>query len=353
MSIEADFSLRYNDASAAALEVNLCLPGRGITAVFGASGAGKTSFLRCLAGLERPQGRLRVLGELWQDEQHFLPVHRRPLGYVFQDPGLFPHLDVAGNLRYAKRRAWSTSSADDVVELMGLAPLLDRLPQQLSGGERQRVAIARALLVRPRLLLMDEPLAALDAARKREILPYLERLHAHQSMPVIYVSHSLDEVARLADQIVVLEQGRVKAQGAAVQILPGLAETGADEQGVLVEARVVERDTDWHLLRLEFAGGSLWVPDNGKTLDASVRLHIFARDVSLSRDEQPRSSILNRLAARIEAIEDEPDGPQALVRLRVGETLVLARLTRRSVNELQLGCGQGVWAQIKSVALVR
>ena len=212
MSIKARFRLDYPGF---ALDADLELPGRGVSALFGHSGSGKTTLLRCIAGLERGAGRLEVKGEVWQDADIFMPTHRRPLGYVFQDARLFAHLDVARNLDYGQRRAGGAPAIERaaIVDLLGLGPLLDRLPARLSGGEQQRVAIARALLTAPRLLLMDEPLASLDLSRKQEILPYLERLRDELEIPMLYVSHAADEVARLADHIVVMQQGRAVAQG--------------------------------------------------------------------------------------------------------------------------------------------
>ncbi|MDE2310249.1 MAG: molybdenum ABC transporter ATP-binding protein, partial [Betaproteobacteria bacterium] len=221
--IAARFKLAY---TAFVLDVDLELPARGITALFGPSGSGKTTLLRCIAGLERTtDGLLRVHDEVWQDGANFLPAHRRPLGYVFQEASLFPHLSVRRNLEYGMRRIPPVErkvQSEQVVELMGLSRLIERDPAHLSGGERQRVAIGRALLSSPRLLLMDEPLSALDVASRQEILPYLERLHGELEIPVIYVSHALDEVARLADHVVMLEQGCVIASGAPSEILTRL-----------------------------------------------------------------------------------------------------------------------------------
>jgi molybdate transport system ATP-binding protein len=357
MSIRAQFRLAWPDF---ALDVDLDLPGRGVTALFGPSGSGKTTLLRCIAGLERGAGRLEVNGETWQDAMRFLPTHRRPLGYVFQDARLFAHLDVAGNLDYGMRRALRrTASADSarrapIIDLLGLGPLLDRMPERLSGGEQQRVAIARALLTAPRLLLLDEPLAALDMARKQEILPYLERLRDELDIPLLYVSHAADEVARLADHIVVMEAGRAVAQGPLAETLARLdlpIRLGEDA-GAVFAATVVERDAEWHLARVEFDGGELWVRDNGVPVGRRVRVRILARDVSIANSRHDDVSIMNLLPATVlaHAAEDHPSA--VLVQLRIGGTKLLARLTRRSAQRLDLAAGREVWVQIKAVALI-
>jgi len=247
------------------LDVDLDLPARGVIALFGHSGSGKTTLLRCIAGLEHaPDGRLSLNDEVWQDAERFLPTHQRPIGYVFQEASLFPHLTARGNLEYGMKRAASRMdrpALDHIVELLGIGSLLERRPDQLSGGERQRVGIARALAVKPRLLLMDEPLAALDLARKQEILPYLERLHEELEIPVLYVSHSPDEVARLADHIVVMRDGRAVAAGPLTETLARLdlpIQLGEDA-GVVLDAVVAERDTQWQLARATFADN----PDAG------------------------------------------------------------------------------------------
>ncbi|MFC6979710.1 molybdenum ABC transporter ATP-binding protein [Microbulbifer taiwanensis] len=272
--------------------MNTVLPGRGITAIFGRSGSGKTTLLRCFAGLQQAdRARLVVGGETWQDEGLSLPTHKRPLGYVFQEASLFPHLSARGNLDYAIKRAGAECPGElieRVVSLMGIGPVLDRFPGQMSGGERQRVAIARALLIRPRLLLMDEPLASLDTARKQEILPYLERLRSEFDMPILYVSHSIDEVARLADHLLMLDGGRVAAQGDMPEMLSrlDLPLRLGEETGVVLEGRVLERNEQWHLARVGFAGGELWLRDGGDALDRQIRVRILARDVSLALEPQ-------------------------------------------------------------------
>lgn len=338
------------------LNADIEVPGRGITAVFGRSGSGKTSLLRCLAGLEpNCQGDISVRGEKWQENTFFMPTHKRPIGYVIQTPNLFPHLSVRGNLEFAEKRAAPGSlSFDQVVDMLALEPLLDRYTDQLSGGERQRVAIARALLIGPQLLLMDEPLASLDNQSKKEIMPYLERLHRELDIPVIYVSHSADEVSRLADHLVVLDAGRVVGQGPLQQMLARLdfPIKLEDDAGVVWEGRVLEQDEQWHLARVGTAGGDIWVRSSGVKADTSIRLRILARDVSLALSHHGDSSILNILPGEIEEISAEAEQNSALVRVRVGEAALLARLTLRSVDRLELAAGKQVWVQIKSAALV-
>ena len=356
MSIAAQFKLAWPGF---ALDVDLDLPARGVSALFGHSGCGKTTLLRCIAGLERGSGRLEVNGEVWQDESSFVPTHQRPLGYVFQDARLFAHLTVRSNLEYGMRRQRRAAGADfsrfdSIVALLGLGPLLDRLPARLSGGEQQRVAIARALLTAPRLLLLDEPLAALDLARKQEILPYLERLRDELEIPVIYVSHAADEVARLADHLVVLEGGRAVAQGPLSETLARLdlpIRLGEDA-GAVFAATVAERDAEWHLARVEFDGGELWVRDSGVPVGRQVRVRILARDVSIASSRHDDVSIMNLLPATVIAHAGEDHPSVVLLQLRVGGTTLLARLTRRSAQRLGLGPGREVWVQIKAVALV-
>ncbi len=357
MSIHARFHLAYPDF---ALDVDLTLPGRGVSALFGHSGSGKTTFLRAIAGLEHAHGGyLEVNGEVWQDDAKniFLPTHRRPLGYIFQDAALFSHLTVRDNLNYGRRRIKPEQqrvAPDTAIELLGIGKLLDRWPENLSGGEKSRVAMARALLTSPSLLLMDEPLAALDHARKQEILPYLERLHDELDIPLLYVSHVPDEIARLADYLVVLENGKVLANGPLGETLARLdlpIQLG-EEAGVVIVAQIAERDSEWHLVRVEFPGGRLWVRDLGTPIGHRVRLRILARDVSLARERIEGTSILNTLPAKVIAIANDAHPALALVRLDVGDSPLIARLTHRSAAQLELQPGMNVWAQIKAVALI-
>lgn len=337
------------------------LPGTGVTALFGPSGCGKTSLLRCLAGLERGTGRVALDGEVWQDDRAgvFVPTHRRSIGYVVQESALFPHLDVRGNLDYGLRRTPPSQrriALDAAVGLLGIGHLMPRDPATLSGGERQRVAIARALATSPRLLLMDEPLAALDAARKREVLPYLEALHRELRLPVVYVSHSVDELARLADHLLLMESGRVVAAGGLMEMLARLdlpLQLGEDT-GVVLDAVVAQRDAHWQLARLDVDQGrsAFWARDQGHAVGSAVRVRVLARDVSIAADRLVGSSIGNQLPGVVEAIAQDEHPGSALVRVRVEGIAVVARLTRRSAHALELVEGKPVWVQVKTVALV-
>jgi len=354
--IQARFDLSFPGF---VLHADLNVFAHGIIALFGPSGSGKTTLLRCIAGLEpAARGALQVKDEVWQDGAAFMPVHRRPLGYVFQEASLFPHLSVRQNLEYGLKRIPPEQrrvQLEQAVEWLGLHKLIGRdSPAGLSGGERQRVAIARALLTSPRLLLMDEPLSALDAASKREILPYLERLHGELEIPMIYVSHALDEVARLADQLVLMEQGRVVASGALNEVLGRLDLPTAhlDDAGAVIEAGVAAHDEEYHLTRLDFSGGSLWVSKVERAIDSVVRARVLARDVSVATVAPQGSSISNILEARIAEIRDE--GPDRVnLRMSVGSgQMLLSRITRRSCDQLGLVPGMEVFAQVKSVALI-
>ena len=342
-----------------ALDVDVHMPGRGVTAVFGHSGSGKTTLLRCIAGLQQvPGGELSVNGAAWQDAQTFVPTHRRPLGYVFQEASLFSHLSVRRNLEYGMKRVPAALRRDGLeasVELLGIGPLLGRATDGLSGGERQRVAIARALAVSPELLLLDEPLASLDAGRKQEILPYLERLHDDLDIPVIYVSHALDEVARLADHVVLLENGRVLAQGGLQVTLSRLDLAGAfaEDMGTVIEATIAEHDDSDHLTRLDFQGGSVQVSRCTEALGSPMRFRIQARDVSLATQKPEHTSILNVFQARVAELADASVAGQVLVKVDVGGTPIVARISGRSRKELRIERGSSVWVQVKSVAVLR
>ena len=342
-----------------ALDVDIELPPTGITVLFGPSGSGKTTVLRCVAGLEHaPGGLVQLAGECWQDDAQglFVPTWRRRLGYVFQEASLFEHLDVADNLRFGQRRVRGVGTAqalEQAIALLGIGHLLGRRTGQLSGGERQRVAIARALATDPAVLLLDEPLAALDLARRLDILPWLEKLHDSLHIPMLYVTHSADELARLADHLVLMDQGKVRAAGPVQEVLArvDLPVVVGEDAGVLLQAEVAECDAQWHLARVRFDGCELWLRDSGLRPGQAVRLRVLARDVSLTTQPAQGTSIQNHLSAEVEAIAPDPHPSQAMVRLRCGEAHVLARVTRRAVHELGLATGQRVWAQVKSVAL--
>lgn len=344
------------------LDVDLQLPDTGVSALFGHSGSGKTTLLRCLAGLERPaRAYIEMAGEVWQCTRRkmFVPPHRRAVGYVFQEASLFPHLSVKGNLEYGMRRVRGSPPQvplEQACELLGIAPLLGRRPEKLSGGERQRVGIARALLSAPRLLLMDEPLAALDAPRKAEILPYLERLHRELKIPVVYVSHSQDEVARLADHLVLLDGGRVLASGPIGSTLARLdLPTAQDpDAGVVIEGIVSAFEPAYQLLTLMLPDGltTLRIVHEALPVGSRLRVKVQARDVSLSRQPDGKSSILNRLPAFVTGLMPSGQGAHVLVGLDCGSTALTARITRFSAEQLALEPGAPVWAQIKAVAVL-
>lgn len=340
-----------------ALEVDFTAP-PGVTALFGRSGSGKTTVVNAVAGLLMPDaGRIMAGGAVLFDRGAgvALPPHRRRLGYVFQDARLFPHLTVRQNLTYGQRFAPPGGvGLAAVVEMLGIGALLERRPAALSGGERQRVAIGRALLSNPRLLLMDEPLAALDEGRKAEILPWIERLRDGTDIPILYVSHSMAEVARLATTLVVMDQGRIRAAGPVAEVLadPDLAPVlGVREAGSVLPARVAAQEEDG-LTRLETAAGPIWLPRIGAAVGSGVRVRIAAQDVILARARPEGISALNVLPARVEALR-MGEGPGALVRLSVGGDPLLVRITRRSAGALDLREGAEVFAIVKSVSVAQ
>jgi len=357
--IQARFKVAHPGFS---LDVELSLPGRGVSALFGHSGSGKTSCLRCFAGLDQPaNGYLQVNGELWQDSAQGIcvPAHQRAVGYVFQDARLFAHLTVRRNLEYGLKRipaAQRRIALEQAVELLGIEHLLQRLPGNLSGGEQQRVGIARALLSSPRLLLLDEPLAALDLKRKQEVLPYLERLHTELEIPLVYVSHSPDEVARLADHLVLLEDGKVSASGPLKETLlrADLPFVFEDDAEAVVDGVVSGHDPAYGLLALQLPGSSigLQLPHAPLALGQSVRIKIKARDVSLSLQRAADSSVLNLLPARVVDWINVAEQAHVLVRVQVGGEQLLARITRYSFDRLQIQREQTLWAQVKSVSLL-
>lgn len=345
-----------------ALDVDLHLPGRGVTALYGHSGSGKTTCLRCIAGLERAEdGFIQINDEVWQDSRTglFVPPHKRALGYVFQEASLFPHLSVRANLEFGLKRIPRQQRRVDMAQatqLLGIGHLLDRNPQHLSGGERQRIGIARALLTSPSLLLMDEPLAALDSKRKSEILPYLERLHDELDIPVLYVSHAQDEVARLADHIVLLSDGKALASGPIGETLARLDLPMAlgDDAGVVINGTVGAYDEHYQLLTLQLPASSLnmRVAHAPLAVGKALRIKVQARDVSLSLQAEEHSSILNRLPVTVTQEISADNSAHVLVRLDAAGTPLLARITRFSRDQLHLHPGQTLWAQIKAVAVL-
>lgn len=342
------------------LDVALQLPGRGVTVLYGGSGSGKTTLLRCMAGLEHAaRGTLMVNGESWQDDAAnvFIPAHRRAIGYVFQDAVLFPHLSVRCNLEYGLNRISKANRRvpfDQAVDLLDIRPLLARYPARLSGGEQQRVAMARALLSSPSLLLMDEPLASLDIPLKREILPYLERLHDELNIPMLYVTHSPDELVKLGDYLVMLDGGRVTGQGSLTLMLTRLdgLPRFTEEPGAIVEARVANHDATEGLTHLEFQGGHLRVPLGTLPVGHRMRCRILPTDVSLALTQACDTSVLNILPATVRDLKVGYDSTQVLVQLDIGGTALLARITRYSCERLALRPGLPVYAQIKAVAFL-
>ena len=345
------------------LDADVSAPGRGVTALFGPSGSGKTTLLRAVAGLEHFAGKCQVGDVPWQDSDAgvLLPTHKRALGYVFQEASLFPHLSVTGNLLFGSKRATRRNADasfvfEDIVEMIGLAPLLDRPTAALSGGERQRVAIGRALMAQPNLLLMDEPLSALDRRARTEILPYLERLHKQLSIPILYVSHDLSEVARLADYIVVLDQGTVADQGPLGAVLERLdLDDPADrfEAGVVVDAKVHNHDTQYQLTELALADERLFLPKMDEDIGQVVRLRIRARDVALATEVPKNTSVRNVLGGKILDIHSDQRTAFTEVLLQTGGTKLRARITRASAADLELSVGMDVFALIKSITFER
>jgi molybdate transport system ATP-binding protein len=332
-----------------------------LTALFGRSGSGKTTLVNVIGGLIRPDwARISVGGEVLVDTDRgrFVPTHRRRVGYVFQEGRLFPHLTVRQNLTYGRWFAphgERTADFDHIVELLGIGGLLGRRPAGLSGGEKQRVAIGRALLASPRLLLMDEPLASLDEARKAEILPYIERLRDEARVPIVYVSHSVEEVARLATTVVVLSEGKVAAAGPVSEIMARIdlfPLTGPAEAGAVLEARVAAHDPGEGISRLDTPAGPIRVPLIDSPLGSHLRLRVRARDVILAVQPPEGISALNVLAGTVRAIEAD-EGPLAAVAIDCGSAALVAQLTRKSVRDLGLTPGRPVYALVKSVAFER
>ncbi|MFZ5961808.1 molybdenum ABC transporter ATP-binding protein [Thalassococcus sp. BH17M4-6] len=353
MSLSVDIRHRLGSF---ALDVQFDAPD-GVTVLFGRSGSGKTSVINAVAGLLRPKAGRITLGErvlFDAASRTHVPVHRRKLGYVFQEARLFPHLTVRNNLLYARRvqgRA-SDDGLDRIVDLLGLDALLDRRPGALSGGEAQRVAIGRALLADPAMLLMDEPLAALDGGRKADILPYLERLRTEAGVPILYVSHNMAEVARLATHVVALDDGKVMQAGPAGDILadPGLVRVmGLRDAGAVLQARVL-RHADDGVTELQVSGGVLCLPQVEAQVGSDLRVRILAQDVMLATEAPRGISALNILPVTVLTLR-RGDGPGVIVQLQAGDDRLLARITRRSADALGLRPGTACHAVLKSVAV--
>ncbi len=339
------------------LDAAFSVPAQGVCALFGPSGCGKTTLLRAIAGLEFDHDGMLQVGDMnWQQGAHFVAPHQRPIGYVFQEASLFAHLNVLRNLEYGLKRikpADRKISLEQAVHLLGIQDLLQRKPHSLSGGERQRVAIARALAVSPRLLLMDEPLAALDQRRKLEVMPYLKALHKELDIPLIYVSHALEEVAQLAHHLILMEAGKVVASGEIQQLFTRLDLPLAHEleASAIISADVSGFDPEFQLMQLAFAGGVITLAAQPLQLGEMVRVRLMARDVSLTLEHQSATSILNIFPVTVDEILSTGSA-QVTVKLRAAGVPILSRITRKSAQELKLEPGKKVFAQVKSVALL-
>lgn len=341
------------------LNINQSLPGKGVTGIFGVSGSGKSTLLRAVAGLERPVNSRIVIGnEIWHDDAQgiFVPTCKRSLGFVFQDAALFPHLTVRKNLEYGMKRIPETLRRiplDYVAELLGLVPLMERNPQTLSGGEKQRVGIARALATSPRILMMDEPLASLDLPRKTEIIPYLNRLNTELSIPILYVSHDLDEIISLANHLILLEAGKIIASDEIGQILTRLDLPLAHrhDAAAIIQGTAIKREERFRLNTIAFSGGHLFLP--GKPIPAGkpVRLRIHANNVSLALSPAKDTSILNLIPTCVVDIHENENG-LVMVELDAGGARLLSRITARSASTLGISPGKTLYAQVKGIAVL-
>lgn len=358
MQIEAEIHLTR--ASGFSIEAGLTIPDSGVTALYGPSGSGKSTILRLIAGLERAgkgdSVTIRAGEEVWHDRDTFVPVHKRGIGYVFQQHQLFPHLTVKGNLDYATRRRHTNNGIDidQISDWLALDDLMSKPVQQLSGGEAQRASIARVLLSGARCILMDEPLGSIDHSARARILPYLDRLHRNLQLPFIYVSHSLEEINYLADELYLLDNGRIKASGSIFELGSSveLNTEAGEEAAAVIECVIAGHESDYGLTRLEFEGARLFVTARHRKPGAALRVRIPARDVSITLSPPEHTSILNVIQATVEEIQGPTDQPGILVRLAIGSQHILARITRKSLDNLVLETGQQVYAQIKSVALL-
>jgi molybdate transport system ATP-binding protein len=350
VSININFDGKHGDF---AMNIDLQLQEQGITAIFGSSGCGKTSILRMIAGLDKwENAKLKIGDVVWQDENIFIPPHERSIGYVFQEASLFAHLNVRQNLNYGIKRNGKGGGAERAIELLDIGHILHREVGQLSGGERQRVAIARALSVSPKILLMDEPLSALDDKLKMDIMPYLDKLHKELKIPIIYVSHSLDEVSRLADQLVLLENGKVLETGGVGELFtnPKLSIGHGTTASSLVVGMVEEHDKKYGLSYVTFSGGKMAIATTSQLVGDKVRMRLHAKDISITLKSQINTSILNIFDANIVEIVEEGRS-HLMVYLMVGEDIVLSLITNKSAELLNLKKGNKVFAQIKCVSL--
>ena len=354
-AIHFRFRIKRDDFT---LETEATIPGCGVTALFGHSGSGKTTLLRAIAGLEPDvEGELVVADERWLDSSQKLnlPTHQRAIGYVFQETALFPHLRVEKNLLYGWQRtaeAQRRQNPPQVIETLGLEPLLQRYPHQLSGGEKQRVAIGRALLNSPQLLLMDEPMAALDRQRKQEIMPYLEQLHAEAEIPILYVTHDLEELVHIADHLLLIEQGRIIKSGPIESLLAdsSLPIAQDEDAGALVKTTLTAQDEHYLLSELSFSSSKITVGRIDQPIGSAIRIRIHAKDVSLALEPQQNTSVLNIVKCRVTGLT--PQGKsRVIVSLDAEGTPLLSRITRKSADNLALAEGLNIYAQIKSVAL--
>lgn len=337
------------------LNASFAIPAKGVLGIFGHSGSGKTTLLRCLAGLEKKaRGTIQINDQSWLEKRKSLSPQQRKIGYVFQDSRLFPHLTVMENLEYGIKRSGSVNEQNKqyLIQLLNIHALLDRLPASLSGGEKQRVAIARALLKRPQLLLMDEPMASLDDSHKNEILPYLEMLHDKLNIPIVYVSHSLEEVSRLCDELIVLEQGKVIFSGSITQALTSVSSPllKTDSSIAVLEAKVVHADSEFGLSTVVTESGTLLQVKGELRKGAAVRLRIYATDVSLSRSKAEDSSILNILAARVLSVVEETTS-EVLLQIEINKDIILARISKKSFRHLQIKFDMDIFVQIKGILL--
>tara|TARA_S200000501_G_scaffold376801_1_gene432903 strand:+ start:1317 stop:2387 length:1071 start_codon:yes stop_codon:yes gene_type:complete len=338
------------------LNVNLVLPGEGITAIFGESGSGKTSILRCISGLEKNDNcKISVNKVIWQNEKIWVPTHKREIGYVTQESSLFPHLSIENNLKFVLKRINGNDQnfLNYLLDLLGIRGLLKRFPESLSGGEKQRIAIARALVSKPKLILMDEPLASLDIKRKKEIYPLLDRLNNELKIPILFVTHSIDEVIRLANHIVIINDGKLVSNGSFTDSYTqeNFFQKYGQIQETILDVKIGEIDQRWNLTRYDFSGGSLWGSKSEIVIKKKIRLKIHAKDISIVKEQPKKTTIQNILQGKIKSILNDDEKGFALVKILIGKNIFLARVTSKSLFEINLKIDDEVWIQIKSVAI--